>query len=207
MIKKQILIIRHGETDFNRRNIVQGSGVDTDLNELGQQQAGLFYEAYKAHPFEVVYTSALKRSGQSVSQFLSKGIRHIALPELNEISWGDFEGRAQTPEQREKYWETVNQWRSGQLDACIPNGESAIQLQQRQKKAAELILRGSEEQVLVCMHGRAMKSFLCLLLDKPLTQMEDFQHTNLCLYHLEYDGSTCRLVKGNDTSHLNNQHA
>lgn len=207
MIKKQILIIRHGETDFNRMNIVQGSGVDTDLNELGQQQARLFYEAYKTHPFDVVYTSALKRSWQSVSQFLNTGIRHTALSELNEICWGDFEGREQTPEQKEKYWETVNHWKNGLLNASIPNGESAIQLQQRQKKAAELILNGAEKEVLICMHGRAMKSFLCLLLNKPLTQMEDFQHTNLCLYHLEYDGNACTLVKGNDISHLNNQHA
>ena len=32
---KKIYIIRHGETDFNRMNIVQGNGVDTDLNETG----------------------------------------------------------------------------------------------------------------------------------------------------------------------------
>lgn len=203
MTKKQILIVRHGETDFNRRNIVQGSGVDTELNELGLQQALLFYKKYASHPFGAVYTSALKRSQQSVKGFIDKGLRHISLPNLNEISWGDFEGKLQTEEQKRIYWDTVNLWKSGNLEARIPNGETPLEMQERQKKAAELILNDDAQHILVCMHGRAMKSFLCLLLNRPLTQMEDFQHTNLCLYHLEYDGLMCRLVKENDTTHLN----
>lgn len=202
MTKKQILIVRHGETDFNRRNIVQGSGVDTELNEFGLQQALSFYNFYKEHPFDVVYTSALKRAQQSVKHFIDKGIKHISLPELNEISWGDFEGKRQTEEQKRLYWDTVNHWRNGNLEARIPNGETPVEMQERQKKAAELILNDDAQQVLVCMHGRAMKSFLCLLLNRPLSQMEDFQHTNLCLYHLEYNGLQCTLVKQNDTAHL-----
>ncbi|MCY7358013.1 MAG: histidine phosphatase family protein, partial [Rudanella sp.] len=35
MEHKRIYIIRHGETDYNRRGVVQGSGVDADLNEMG----------------------------------------------------------------------------------------------------------------------------------------------------------------------------
>lgn len=202
MINKHILIVRHGETDFNRMNIVQGSGADTDLNSLGLTQANLFYTNYQHHPFEEVYTSALKRTAQSVKGFIDKGIRHIVLPELNEISWGDFEGKVQDEAQRMLYWQTVKHWQSGNLDACIPNGESARQLQLRQKKAAEIILSSEAKHILVCMHGRAMKSLLCLLLNKPLTSMEEFQHTNLCLYHLEYNGTECRLVRGNDTTHL-----
>lgn len=202
MTRKQILIVRHGETDFNRRNIVQGSGVDTELNESGTRQARLFYERYCDYPFQAVYTSALRRARQSVQLFIDKGIRHIALDELNEISWGDFEGKEQTAEQKQAYWDTVNSWRSGNLHACVPNGETPLQMAERQKRAAGLILNDEADRVLVCMHGRAMKSFLCLLLERPLTDMEDFQHTNLCLYHLEFDGRTCSLLKGNDTAHL-----
>ncbi|MBP9187371.1 MAG: histidine phosphatase family protein [Bacteroidia bacterium] len=205
MVIKQLYIVRHGETDFNRQNIVQGSGVDKEINELGQQQAQLFYEHYQHIPFQHVFTSALVRTHQSVASFLQKGIKHTALAELNEISWGDFEGKFQTAEQKDLYWETVTQWRNGILDAKITNGESPIEMQARQQVALQHILNTNAENVLVCMHGRALKSFLCLMLNEPLTNMELFKHTNLCLYQLTYDGTKFSLVKANDTAHLEKQ--
>lgn len=204
MALKNIYIIRHGETEFNKLNIVQGSGVDTDLNEKGNLQADAFYAAYKDYPFGVVYTSALKRTHQSVKGFLDSGKPHIVLPELNEISWGIFEGKQQTDEQRRIYWETITRWNNGALDVKIPDGESPIDLQGRQQIALDRILQNTEhEDILVCMHGRAMKSFLCLLLGLPLTEMEKFQHSNLCLYHVSFTDKGVKLVSGNNTDHLN----
>jgi probable phosphoglycerate mutase len=43
LAQKTIYLIRHGETDYNRRGVVQGSGVDSDLNEMGQAQATAFF--------------------------------------------------------------------------------------------------------------------------------------------------------------------
>jgi broad specificity phosphatase PhoE len=203
MSVKNIYIIRHGETEFNKLNIVQGSGVDTDLNDTGKQQAAAFFDAYHDFPFDHIYTSALKRSQQSVKGFLEKGLPHTIIPELNEISWGDFEGKLQTVEQRMVYWQMIHKWNAGELYAKIPNGESPLDVQEKQKPAASLILSKTDEQnILICMHGRAMKIFLCLLLNIPLTRMEEFQHTNLCLYQVEYDNNICRLVKQNDIGHL-----
>jgi broad specificity phosphatase PhoE len=202
MSVKNIYIIRHGETEFNKLNIVQGSGVDTDLNDKGKEQASAFFKMYGDFPFGHVYTSALKRSQQSVQGFLDKGLPHTALSGLNEISWGDFEGKQQTEEQRKVYWEIIHKWNTGELNAKIPNGESPLEMTMRQKAAIEIIMAGKDENILICMHGRAMKSFICLMLDVPLTRMEYFQHVNLCLYQLEFDGNTYKLIKGNDTSHL-----
>ena len=202
-LSKTFYIIRHGETDFNRMNIVQGSGVDTSLNETGRAQARRFFDTYRQHPFDKVYTSALRRSIESVQGFIDLGIRHEKLPELNEISWGDFEGKTQTAAQKAMYVETVGKWNAGDFDAMIPNGESPLQMQARQKIAIRRILDNPDEkQVLVCMHGRAMKSFLCLLLEEPLTKMEDFQHRNLCLYKLNYAGGKFALISANDIAHL-----
>jgi phosphoserine phosphatase len=204
MEQTNLYIIRHGETEFNKQNIVQGSGVDTDLNEKGALQASMFFKAYQHHPFDIVYTSALKRTHQSVDGFLKKGLQHTVLPELNEISWGIFEGQQQTTEQRKVYWETINDWNNGLLDQKIPSGESPLEMQQRQQKALSHILQHkTHRNILICMHGRAMKSFLCLLLNIPLTQMESFPHSNLCLYHLSSTGTGFQLVSANDTQHLN----
>lgn len=202
--KKTLYIIRHGETEFNRRNIVQGSGVDTELNINGINQAIAFYQAYASHPFDRVYTSALRRSYQSVERFIEKGIPHESLPELNEISWGDFEGKEQSMDQKAIYWEIVNQWNAGNEHVSVPNGETPHQLRTRQQRALDIILsRDHEKEVLICMHGRAMKSLLCLLMNYPASRMEEFPHHNLSLYQLEREpDGTFHLVKHNDISHL-----
>lgn len=201
--KKNIYIIRHGETEFNRQNIVQGSGVNMGLNDNGMKQAQMFYDYYKHILFEQIYTSALIRTHQSVASFLSLGIPHTVLPELNEISWGDFEGKKQNNEQKAFYVNLLEEWRRGNFHAKVPNGESPLEMQNRQSIAARIILEDTKaKNILVCMHGRAMKSFLCLLLNRSLNEMENFQHTNLCLYQLEKNGRQIELVKANDTTHL-----
>jgi probable phosphoglycerate mutase len=203
---KYLYIVRHGETEFNRLNIVQGSGVDTDLNATGIRQANLFHAAYGKHPFDKVYTSALRRTQQSVQAFIDAGIPHEKLPGLNEICWGDIEGRPQTPEQKMRYWEVVTKWNAGELDARVMNGESPLEMCIRQQEALQQIMRHTaERQVLICMHGRAMKSFLCQLLDVPLDRMEEFQHSNLCLYVVKHNGEGFELVMKNDISHLDTQ--
>ena len=80
---QQIYLLRHGQTDFNVQGIVQGSGVNSDLNERGRWQAERFWQAYQDMPFARVYTSALKRTQQSVQHFIDKGIPHESHTALN----------------------------------------------------------------------------------------------------------------------------
>jgi hypothetical protein len=100
---KKIYVVRHGQTDFNLRNIVQGSGVDSDLNARGREQAMAFYQTYKNVPFDKIYTSALRRTRQSVQTFIDDGLPSESLVGLNEISWGTKEGHRITPEEDQYY--------------------------------------------------------------------------------------------------------
>ncbi|MEY2794111.1 MAG: hypothetical protein RJA76_2103, partial [Bacteroidota bacterium] len=95
---KDIYLIRHGETAYNRLGMVQGSGIDSDLNALGQQQAQSFFEYYKDLNFDKIYTSKLKRTHQSVQGFINNGIAWEQHEGLNEISWGNKEGKESTEE-------------------------------------------------------------------------------------------------------------
>jgi broad specificity phosphatase PhoE len=200
---KKVYLIRHGQTEFNLRNIVQGSGVDTDLNELGRKQSAAFHHAYKDVPFDAVYTSILKRSQQSVSRFLETGIPHVPLAGLNEISWGTKEGHRVTAEEDEYYHYMLNEWQKGNTTLRIQGGESPDDVVKRMKPAVDFILRQQHEKtILICMHGRAIRILLCYLLNYPLRCMDMFDHTNLCLYVLNYTGTMFNLEKYNDTGHL-----
>ncbi len=200
---KKIYIIRHGQTDYNLKGIVQGSGVDSSLNEFGVAQSRAFFEAYRHIPFDKVYTSALKRSIESVELFLQNGLSHEVLPELNEISWGKKEGKPITPEEDRYYHAVLDEWRKGNTGLRIEGGESPEEVARRLQPALTYILnKPGERTVLICMHGRAMRILLCLLLRYPLRSMDMFEHENLCLYQLHYTGSLFLVEKYNDTRHL-----
>lgn len=203
MTSKKIYLIRHGQTEYNLQNIVQGSGVDTDLNDRGRQQAEAFFETYKHVPFEKVYTSALKRTHQSVKRFLEMGLPHEQLAGLNEISWGTKEGHKVTPTEDEYYHYMLKQWQLGNTSLKIEGGESPEDVVKRMQPAIDHIMSRTDEQtILICMHGRAIRILMCLLLNYPLKSMDMFEHENLCLYLLNYTGSMFSVERYNDRDHL-----
>ena len=204
-MQKKIYLIRHGQTEYNRRGVVQGSGIDAPLNDVGWLQARAFYEAYHDVPFTRVYTSTLQRSIQSVQGFLNDGLPHTKLAGLNEINWGVKEGKVPTSEEHTYFTEMVDAWKEGEVDRAIEGGESPMMVQDRQQEALNQILAQKEETpILICMHGRAIRIFLCLMLHRDLRHMDEYPHHNLGLYLLtyDYDRQQFTLERTNDTAHL-----
>ena len=203
MNRKKIYLVRHGQTDFNLKGVVQGSGIDAPINSTGRAQGAGFFETYKGVAFDQIYHTALIRTRQSIQQFIDLGIPTRALPELNEISWGDYEGTPMTPEENEYYTLMLQQWQQGNLDYTIAGGESPNKVAERMRRGIEIILNGPGQTILVCMHGRAMRIFLSLILNYDLRYMDQFEHHNLCLYLLEQLPDESFVVKKfNDQVHL-----
>lgn len=198
----ELYIIRHGETDFNKRGIVQGRGVNSDLNEMGQQQARSFYKAYHHIPFDRIYTSSLKRTHQTVEPFISKGIEWIKLHELDELDWGVNEGREATAEMKTEFQQLTRKWMEGDLDLKFPGGESPIEVNHRQKIAIQKIISEPVNHALICMHGRALRLILCELLNIPLSNMDTFPHSNVSLYRLKYSDNKFEMLDFNNTDHF-----
>lgn len=202
---KEIYLIRHGETAYNRLGVVQGSGIDADLNDLGVAQAQAFFEAYQHVTFQKIYVSELKRTFQSVQSFIQTGIPYEKHHGLNEISWGIKEGTKPDLAADDEHSKMIAGWQMGHTYLASPGGESPQQVAERQQLAMQRILsQDQEDLILIAMHGRAMRILLTQLLKKPLSDMDDFQHSNLCLYHLQYayDSQSFTLVRANDTQHL-----
>lgn len=199
---KEIYIIRHGQTEHNRQGIVQGKGVDLSLNETGQEQARKFFEVYKNVPFDVVFTSTLTRAQESVANFIERGIQHKIRTALDEISWGDMEGKHTVLDTSDEFKNLINEWRNGNLDLAPQGGESPLLLQARQKPFVEEVINSDYNKILVCMHGRAMRSLLCTMTETPLSQMDDFPHVNLGLYKLNLENQKFVIELFNERGHL-----
>jgi len=205
MIKKTLYIIRHGQTDLNKQGIIQGSGIDASLNDRGRAQGAAFYDMYKHIPFDKVYVSNLQRTYQTVQKFIDAGIPYEKLGGLNELAWGIYEGQTSTQENKAAFLKIMRDWLEGRLDEKLQGGESPNELQAKQKQALEVIMSHPEEKtVLICMHGRALRLFLCLLTGVDLTHMDEFPHQNVILYKVTYDGSKFEIAEFNNSDHLKN---
>ena len=200
---KTIYFIRHGQTEMNRLNIVQGSGVDSELNEFGKLQAEAFYEYYEKYDFDLIITSALKRTFQTVSPFFNKNIPHESWPEINEINWGIHEGKPSEPWMIEAYKKMVDQWAIGNFEASLKEGESAAQLANRINLFLESVKTRSEKSILVCTHGRTLRCLMCLVKGQHLREMENYSHSNTGLFKVRWEAQNFIVELENDTRHLN----
>lgn len=202
-IKQELYIIRHGETDYNRSQIIQGRGVNTSINEMGKWQARSFFEHYRSVAFDIIYTSKLVRTQETIQPFIEAGYAYNVYPELDEIDWGIHEGKTASLDMKSEYDFITRSWREGDLEKKIPGGENPMELQARQKQFIENVLADVEGKILICSHGRAMRSLLCTLLDKPLHMMDEFPHSNLSLYKLNKYDEGYSLELFNYLGHLN----
>ncbi|MEC8702123.1 MAG: histidine phosphatase family protein [Bacteroidota bacterium] len=195
----KLYIIRHAETEYNRKGIIQGSEVDSDINDVGESQANSFYEYYKNINFDKIYVSDLKRTFQTIRRFTEKGSSYEKLKEFNEISWGVNQGKS---DDLEDYARLIDTWLAGNLDNKFEEGESPNEMSERLVKGFDKVLDDDHDTVLLCIHGRALRILLSKIIDNDLTKMDKYVHSNTGLYILEYKNGKYEILGSNLRDHL-----
>jgi phosphoserine phosphatase len=133
-----LVLIRHGETDWNVEGRYQGQA-DPPLNARGLAQAYQLAEQLKNHPLDLLYTSPLKRSAQTAeiaAQLL--GIPLYMEARFMEIHQGDWQTRLRA-EIEALYPELFRRWETEPWQVSPPNGETLYQVQARVVAAVEEI--------------------------------------------------------------------
>ena len=195
----KLYIIRHAETEYNRKGIIQGSEVDSDINDVGESQANSFYEYYKDINFDKIYVSDLKRTFQTIRRFTENGSSYEKLKEFNEISWGVNQGKS---DDLEDYARLIDTWLAGNLDNKFEEGESPNEMSVRLVKGFNKVLDDDHDTVLLCIHGRALRILLSKIIDNDLTKMDKYVHSNTGLYILEFKNGKYEILGRNLRNHL-----
>ena len=195
----KLYIIRHAETEYNRKGIIQGSEVDSDINDVGDSQANSFYEYYKDINFDKIYVSDLKRTFQTIRRFTENGSLYEKLKDFNEISWGINQGKS---DDLEDYARLIDTWLAGNLDNKFEEGESPNEMSVRLVKGFNKVLDDDHDTVLLCIHGRALRILLSKIIDNDLTKMDKYVHSNTGLYILEYKNGKYEILGSNLRDHL-----
>jgi broad specificity phosphatase PhoE len=199
---KEIYLIRHGETDMNQQGLVQGSGVNSSLNTKGILQSNLFFEKYRSEKFDLVITSVLNRSIETVQNFLDLGIPQLQTSDINEMSWGDLEGKKTSEVDRERYKQMILDWSNGKLGSCLPNGESAAQLIDRVDRFLDVLKNISSKKILISSHGRTIRCLVTRMKKESVSYMEHVPHHNLGLFKIRLIDNEFTFETENDISHL-----
>lgn len=183
-----IYLMRHGETDWNRERMFQGSQ-DVPLNENGRELARVTSEALRDVPFEAIYSSPLSRARETAQILRRDREIPVTLDErLKEMCFGDAEGRriadvrAQGPHPILDFMDCPGSYRPA-LGA-----ESFEELYARSAGFMENCIRPLEKQfktILIVAHGAVNRSIVNPLAGVPVSDFWAVRMKNCAVSILE----------------------
>lgn len=202
MKRTHLILIRHGQTEWNIRKIRQGH-LDSKLTESGIVQAKALAARLVREKFTALYSSDLGRAVQTAQAIADvTGHKIVTDPRLRERHLGIFQG-LNAEEITAKYPEERRLFRTMGPDYVIPGGESMRQQVARNVAfLSELAERHQGEQIVVVTHGGVVSGFFRYTLEIPLEAPRRFEFVNAGLNIFACDGDTWMLLTWGDVSHL-----
>jgi len=126
----ELILVRHGETDWNRELRFQGH-VDVGLNAIGLEQARRLASRLAAEPARHLYASDLLRAQQTARPVAEElGVPSATLPALREQSFGVVDGM-RVDDIKAQHPQAWAQWLRFQEDYCMPGGETVREFHAR----------------------------------------------------------------------------
>ena len=195
--------VRHGETDYNEEDRVQGSH-NSRLTAFGREQAGALAERFRGEKIDLLYSSPLLRAKETAETIAAAlGGMEIRFHDgLHELRCGKFEG-VLFEEIKRKYWAEFLEWlRNPEVQA--PGGESMNQLYERVSAALKEIFDGVEDgsRVLVVSHAGVVRMTLAALVGVPVGVSTAFSLTNASISIFNHRRGRWTCHAWNETSHL-----
>lgn len=199
----EIMLIRHGETEWNRAGRIQGSS-DIALNDLGRQQAMRLQSALLGHDFARVYSSDMQRVVQTARLGWGEDEEIVLDARLRELSFGRFEGYT-WDELKTLYPEDFAIWQADR-EQNTHGGERISDVVRRTKAFLdEARARHERERILVFSHGGTIAIILSILMGLDPVKWWQFRHGNTAITEVRLVAGGCLLMRYNDTYHLEDE--
>jgi phosphoserine phosphatase len=197
-----ILLIRHGETAWNRRKVFRGT-YDIPLNENGRNQAHLVAEALKSHQIDAVYTSPLSRARETAELVISShGVDVITDSRLLDFSYGDWTG-LEDAEVAKRWPKEYKAWTSQPETLRVPGGDTLEEIFQQSFGAMEELAAKHDGQTIALFAHRVVNKLLVLgALGLKLDRFGFIRQDNCCMNEFKRIENGYVIISVNDTSHL-----
>jgi 2,3-bisphosphoglycerate-dependent phosphoglycerate mutase len=198
----ELILVRHGETDWNRELRFQGQ-VDVPLNAVGHEQARRLGERLAGMPVQHLYSSDLTRTLQTASP-AARELKLASLGDaaLREQAFGVIDGM-RMPDIKQQYPDIWAQWVGFQADYAPPGGESLRQFHARVVEVVRrLALQHHAQTLVVVTHGGVLDMIYRTARGLPISGPRQCEIPNAGINRVRTDGATMDIVSWADTKHL-----
>lgn len=203
-MKTTVLLIRHGETEWNTLGKFQGC-TDIDLSEEGTKQAEILKNRLNGE-FDYIYASPLSRALETAKILVIGTEKEIKIAnEIREINFGEWEGLTLN-EISEKYPEIFKAWRTDKKESYICGGDSSIHnaADRATKCILDIVSKHKGKRIVIVAHGGIIKAALIGLFEWDMTMYHKITLGNTCINTLTFNEDLKPVLAGlNDISHLN----
>jgi len=194
-----LLLIRHGENDFLKKNKLPGHLPGVHLNARGIEQADELARTLSPVPIQAIYSSPLERAVETATPLSNeKQLKINIVPALTDTDVGEWAGRSWKILRRTKEWKVVQETPS---QFHFPGGESFARVQRRIMEALEGIIaaHGKDEMIAVVFHADPIKLALAECLGMPLDNFQRLSAHTGSVSILRTDGKfmhvqACNLI-------------
>lgn len=199
----RLILVRHGESEWNRIGRYQGQE-DAPLSELGLRQAEALANRLKREQIEAIYTSPLqraRRTAEAIAHFHPEA-PFIEERALYEIHHGEWQGLL-AAEVRERYSELLAEWRSFPTRCQMPGGESFSNILKRTLNLREhLAKKHVGGTILLSTHDVVVKILIADALGMHMDRINRIWVTNASISVVEYTDDLPFLVSLSEACHL-----
>ncbi|OOM77962.1 histidine phosphatase family protein [Clostridium sp. BL-8] len=202
-MKTTVLLIRHGETEWNTLGKFQGC-TDIALSENGIKQARLLNDRIKGN-FDCIYASPLSRALETANILVGNTSKEVIIaPEIREINFGEWEGLT-VKDIREKYPEVFKTWRTDKKESKICGGDSSILNASNRARNCilNIVSKHKGEKIVIVAHGGIIKAGLIGIFEWDMTMYHKIALGNTCINTIVFNEELSPSLIGlNDTNHL-----
>jgi len=192
MNARQLVLVRHGETQWSRAGRHTGR-TDIALTELGQRQADTLGSMLRGRPFAAVLVSPLQRATETLRRANLDVARVRVLEELVEWDYGDYEGLTS-----EEIRRSVPDWTI--WTAPVPGGESAADVGRR----ADLVISKALDErgdVAIFAHGHVLRVLTARWLGLDVPSGRHFALDTATVSMLGYERNTPVMLAWNQAGY------
>lgn len=202
----EILLIRHGETDWNVARRLQGH-TDINLNAQGRRQAAALGAALRAEALDAIFASDLQRAvqtAQAVAQW-QRAPLHLDAG-LRERCYGAFEGLLH-PEIQARFPQAYAAWQAREIDAVFPAGERESESYREfyQRVIASIFAcaaRYPGQKIALVAHGGVLECAYRAAQAMPLDAPRNFKVFNASINRFSIEQDKLRLLSWGEIAHL-----
>ncbi len=198
----KIYLVRHGESEWNILNKIQGQN-NTNLTDKGREQAQKIGHRLIEEKIDTIFSSDLNRAldtAKIIGQIL--GLKVKSFEELREKKFGVWEGLTKQ-EIIDKFNNEHIIWMTEPHKLNLPNAENIVDLQERLLNVVNILIKDNENKnILIVSHGASIKALILGLLGIDISLYNKLTISNTSLSIIEYRDFSPVIRVLNDTNHL-----